>query len=188
MPAYCIECGDHRRGRPHRRRPDHRRVHLPQVRARALLPREGGVVHLPQVQGARHAAQAGRLLVTPAAGPSPAPSADALLLDDHRAPRRDQLADGEDVLVVHAHAAVTHRLADKPRLVGAVDRHRAALRPARELRLEGADADRESAVGAAGLRRLELLVDEEGARRRLQTRAPDGDRVLAVELAAPVDA
>ncbi len=83
---------------------------------------------------------------------------------------------------MHAHAPMRDGLTDEVVLVGAMDRHRAAAGPLGQLGLEGADTQGQYAVGAAGVRRLELLVHEVETGRRLQAWAPHCHRERALEL------
>src|SRR3954464_1771603 len=79
-------------------------------------------------------------------------------VDYHLRPRRDDLEEARERVVREPDAAVRDRVADRPRLVRAVDRGRSALRPPGEDRRERRDPERTWSVWAARVGRDEALV------------------------------
>jgi hypothetical protein len=99
-------------------------------------------------------------------------------VDYHLCTRWDDFEEALERVVRKPDAAVRHGMTDRPRLVRAVDRDRAALRPAGEDRRERGDAERARPVRAARVGGHEALIDVVPADRRRGRRRSDGDRRL----------
>src|SRR5689334_24188521 len=97
-------------------------------------------------------------------------------MDYHLRSRWDDLEEARERVVREPAAAVRDRLADRPRLVRAVNRDRPALRPAGQDRRERRDPDRARPERAARVVGDELLVHVEAADRRGRRGGPDRNR------------
>src|ERR671934_847837 len=96
-------------------------------------------------------------------------------MDYHRGAREHPLEKTPDDRIWQPDAPVRVGVADRPRLVRAVDANRPSLRPARQYVRERRDADRGRPVRTARIGRDEALVDVEASFGGWSTRRADCD-------------